>query len=43
MADEAVKKGDKIKVTYTGYLEDGSVFDLMKVKMHYRLKLVLDR
>ena len=27
MADEAVKKGDKIKVTYTGYLEDGSVFD----------------
>ncbi len=27
MADEVVKKGDKIKVVYTGYLEDGSVFD----------------
>jgi peptidylprolyl isomerase len=27
MADEEVKKGDKIKVMYTGYLEDGSVFD----------------
>ncbi|MCL4376702.1 peptidylprolyl isomerase [Candidatus Parvarchaeota archaeon] len=27
MADEEVKKGDKIKVIYTGYLEDGSVFD----------------
>ncbi|MGC8533824.1 MAG: FKBP-type peptidyl-prolyl cis-trans isomerase [Candidatus Parvarchaeum sp.] len=26
MAEE-VKKGDKIKVVYTGYLEDGSVFD----------------
>ena len=27
MADEGVKNGDKIKVMYTGYLEDGSVFD----------------
>ena len=27
MVDEAVKKGDKIKVTYTGYLENGSAFD----------------
>lgn len=27
MADEEVKKGDKIQVIYTGYLEDGSVFD----------------
>ncbi|MCL4397109.1 peptidylprolyl isomerase [Candidatus Parvarchaeota archaeon] len=27
MADEEVKKGDKIQVMYTGYLEDGSVFD----------------
>ena len=27
MADEEVKKGDKIKVIYTGYLEDGSIFD----------------
>jgi FKBP-type peptidyl-prolyl cis-trans isomerase 2 len=27
MAEEEVKKGDKIKVIYTGYLEDGSVFD----------------
>ncbi|MCL5975987.1 MAG: peptidylprolyl isomerase [Candidatus Parvarchaeota archaeon] len=27
MVDEEVKKGDKIQVIYTGYLEDGSVFD----------------
>ncbi len=27
MADDEVKKGDKIQVIYTGYLEDGSVFD----------------
>jgi FKBP-type peptidyl-prolyl cis-trans isomerase 2 len=27
MVDEEVKKGDKIKVIYTGYLEDGSIFD----------------
>ncbi|MCL5106763.1 MAG: peptidylprolyl isomerase [Candidatus Parvarchaeota archaeon] len=27
MADGEVKKGDKIQVMYTGYLEDGSVFD----------------
>lgn len=27
MVDEEVKKGDKIKVMYTGYLEDGSIFD----------------
>ncbi|EEZ92550.1 MAG: peptidylprolyl isomerase FKBP-type [Candidatus Parvarchaeum acidiphilum ARMAN-4] len=27
MVDETIKKGDKIQVMYTGYLEDGSVFD----------------
>ena len=27
MAEMEVKKGDKIQVIYTGYLEDGSVFD----------------
>ena len=27
MVDEEVKKGDKVKVKYTGYLEDGSTFD----------------
>ncbi len=27
MTDEVVKNGDKVKVKYTGYLEDGSVFD----------------
>ena len=30
MVDEVVKKGDKVKVKYTGYLEDGSVFDSNK-------------
>jgi peptidylprolyl isomerase len=27
MSEEIVKKGDKVKVEYTGKLEDGSVFD----------------
>ena len=32
MENSEVKKGDKIKVIYTGYLEDGSTFDSNKGK-----------
>lgn len=32
MENSEVKKGDKIKVIYTGYLEDGSIFDSNKGK-----------
>ncbi len=32
MENSEVKKGDKIKVIYTGYLEDGSIFDSNKDK-----------